>query len=37
MSSLVPRLFPPPLFDCMRYASIEGEGLEDLVMCGDGG
>ena len=31
--SLVPRLFPPPVFDHLQYANTEGEGLGDLVMC----
>ena len=32
--SLVPRPFPPPVFDRLQYANTEGEGLGDLVMCG---
>ena len=32
--SLVPRPFPPPVFDHLQYANTEGEGLGDLVMCG---
>jgi len=28
-------LFPPPVFHCLQYANMEGEGLGDLVMCGD--
>ena len=32
--SLVPRLFPPPIFDCLQYANTEGEGLGDLGTCG---
>ena len=32
--SLVPRPFPPPIFDHLHYANTEGEGLGDLVMCG---
>ena len=32
--SLVPRPFPPPVFDRLQYANMEGEGLEDLVTCG---
>jgi len=27
--SLVPRAFPPPVFDCLQYANMEGEGLGD--------
>jgi len=33
--SLVPQPFPPPVFDHLQYANMEGEGLGDLVMCGD--
>ena len=33
--SLVPRLFQPPVFDRLQYANMEGEGLGDLVTCGD--
>ena len=29
--SLVPRLFPPPVFDRLQYANTEGEGLGDLT------
>jgi len=32
-NSLVPRLFPPPVFDRLQYANMEREGLGDLVMC----
>jgi len=32
--SLVPRPFPPPVFDRLQYANMEGEGLGDLVTCG---
>ena len=32
--SLVPRPFPPPVFDRLQYTNTEGEGLEDLVTCG---
>jgi len=32
--SLVPRLFPPPVFDHLQYANTEGKGLGDLVTCG---
>jgi len=32
--SLVPRPFPPPVFDYLQFANMEGEGLGDLVMCG---
>ena len=31
--SLVPRPFPPPVFDHLQYANTEGEGLGDLIMC----
>jgi len=34
-ASLVPRPFPPPVFDHLQYANMEGEGLGDLIMCGD--
>jgi len=27
-NSLIPRLFPPPVFNCLQYANMEGEGLE---------
>jgi len=33
--SLVPRLFPPPVFDHSQYANLKGEGMGDLVMCND--
>ena len=33
-TSLIPRLFPPPVFDRLQYANTEGEGLGDLVTCG---
>ena len=33
--SLIPRPFPPPVFDCLQYANTEGEGLGDLITCGD--
>jgi len=33
--SLIPRPFPPPVFYHLQYANMEGEGLRDLVMCGD--
>ena len=29
--SLVPRPFPPPVFDCILYAKTEGEGLGERV------
>ena len=32
--SLVPRPFPPLVFDRLQYANTEGEGLGDLVTCG---
>jgi len=31
-SSLVPRLFPPPVFDHLQYANTEGEDLGDLFL-----
>jgi len=31
--SLVPRPFPPPVFDRLQYANTEGEGLGDFVTC----
>ena len=31
--SLVPRPFPPPVFDCLQYVKIEREGLGDRVTC----
>ena len=34
MYSLVPRPFPPPVFDRLQYANMKGEGLGDLVTCG---
>ena len=33
--NLIPRPFPPPAFDHLQYANMEGEGLEDLVTCSD--
>jgi len=33
-ASLVPRPFPPPVFDRLQYANTEGEGLGGLVTCG---
>ena len=33
--SLVPRPFPPPVFDRLQYVNMEGEGLGDLVTCSD--
>ena len=33
--SLVPRPFPPPVFDHLQYANTEREGLGDLVTCDD--
>ena len=30
--SLVPRPFPPPVFDRLKYAKTEGEGLGEGVM-----
>ena len=35
--SLVPRPFPPPVFDRLQYANTKGEGLGDLVTCGTSG
>ena len=32
-SSLVPRPFPPPVFDRVLYAKTEGEGLGERVTC----
>ena len=32
---LVPRPSPPPVFDHLQYADIEGEGQGDLVTSGD--
>ena len=29
--SLIPRPFPPPVFDCLQYVNTEGEGLTELV------
>ena len=31
--SLVPRPFPPPVFDRILYAKTEGEGLGEIVTC----
>ena len=31
--SLVPRPFPPPVFDCILHAKTEGEGLGERVTC----
>ena len=31
--SLVPRPFPPPVFDRLQYAKMEGEGLGERVTC----
>ena len=31
--SLVPRSFPPPVFDRILYANTEGEGLGERVTC----
>ena len=30
--SLIPRPFPPPVFDCLQYTN-GGEGLGERVMC----
>jgi len=35
VSSLVPRLFPPPVLDHLQCTNTERENLEGLVMCGD--
>ena len=35
--SLVPRPFPPLVFDRLQYANTEGKGLGDLVTCSDVG
>ena len=34
--SLLLRSFPPPVFDRLQYANMEGEVLGDLVTCNDG-
>ena len=31
--SLVPRLFPPPVFDCLQFAKTVREGLGERVTC----
>jgi len=31
--NLIPRPFPPPVFERLQFANTEGEGLRDLVMC----
>ena len=31
--SLVPRPFPPPVFDRLQYAKMEGEGLGERATC----
>ena len=33
-SRAFPSLFPPPIFDCLQYASTEGEGLGDEALSG---
>ena len=33
LCSLVPRPFPPPVFDRILYAKTEGEGLGERVTC----
>jgi len=33
-ASLIPRLFPPSVFDCLQYANTEGEDLGDFITCG---
>ena len=35
--SLVPRPFPPPVFDRILYAKTEGEGLGERVTCATSG
>jgi len=32
--SIVPRPFPPPVFDRLQHTNMEGGGLGDLVVCG---
>ena len=32
-TSLIPRPFPPPVFDHLQYAKTEGEGLGERVTC----
>ena len=32
-TTLVPRVFPPPVFDRLQYAKTKEEGLGDLVTC----
>lgn len=32
-TSLVPRLVPPPVFDCSYYVNMEEEGVGNQVMC----
>ena len=32
---LIPRQFPPPVFDRLQCGNTEGEGLGDLVLCND--
>ena len=34
-STQIHRPFPPPVFDHLQYANVEGEGLEDLIKCSD--
>jgi len=29
LTSLIPRQFQPPVFDCLQYANMEGKGLRD--------
>ena len=33
ITSLVPRPFPPPVFDHLRNAKFKGKGLGNLVIC----
>jgi len=35
--TLVPRPFPPPVFDYLHYSNTEEEGLGDLFTCGNVG
>ena len=32
-SSLIPRLFPPPVFHHFQYVKMEGEGLGERLVC----
>ena len=35
IAGLIPRLFPPPVFDHLQCTNTEGEDLGDLVTCSD--